>query len=152
MASLSRLEFNEVTFRCDTAGRIGRVEAGPSSNQPFSAFGDCLQETQGKLTEWFIDKLTEPDDPKREDVSDRQSREIFAKVVALVATAAYGVDPQAFTVFALDQLHDARFKNLPARGMDGFLFGLGETVDFRQIGIERSELPRAVQKIAAERD
>jgi hypothetical protein len=144
----SRLEFNEVKFHCDTVGRIDRVEAGPSSDQAFAAFGDYLHQTQGKLTKFLIDKLTEPEHPETEDAFDKATRDIFAEVVAASTTSAYGVDPQRFVSFTLGELHDAQFKNRPARGIDGFLFGLDETQQFRQIAIQRSELRQAVEKIA----
>lgn len=42
--SESLAEFNfEVTFHCDTAGRIDHIRAEPSSNQPFLAFGNYLR-------------------------------------------------------------------------------------------------------------
>ena len=146
--SLAAFNF-EVTFRCDSSGRIDRVQAGPASSRPFEAFGDYLQETQGNLTKDFIDKLTEPENPEREDASDRMLREGFGQLVGVLSARAYGVDPRAFTVFVLDALYATQFKNPPARGMDGFLFGLGETQQFRQISIDRSQLPEAVRKIAA---
>lgn len=144
----SSREFNQVTFHCDANGLIDRVDAGPSSNQPFTAFGNYLQQTQGKLTAFVINKLTEPDNPDGEGNFDKQARETVGDLFALLVTTAYPVEPRAFTVFALAKLYQAQFSVPPARGMDGFLFGLDETKEFRQIAIDRSELPRAVQRIA----
>jgi hypothetical protein len=69
-------------------------------------------------------------------------------MMAAFATAAYGVDPRQVTALILNGVYASQFKDLPTRGMDNFLFGLGETKEFRQIAINGSELPRAIQKIA----
>jgi len=143
-------EFNQVDVYCNNTGHIDRVEAGPSSNEAFSVFGEFLHNQQKKLTDFLIDKMSEPDDPQSEDEFNKQVREGFGSVAASLITDAYGVDPRKFTAFVLNALYDRQFgsKGLPTRGMDTFLLGLGETREFRQIGIDNGELPRAVQRIA----
>lgn len=69
-------------------------------------------------------------------------------MVGLLSAAAYPVDPRAFTALLLDTLYDIQFKTPPARGMDGFLFGLDETPQARQIVIARGELQKTVQNRA----
>jgi hypothetical protein len=141
-----------VVFHANQVGNIdGILEVGPDTDPTkFVEFTNLLAKAKDKGVEYavrdFKNSLKQKY-PQEQIPEDTPAETVLFDILTLLIQRSTPVEGKAALEWALVTFSSN--SRLPAYGLDGFRFGLGETEAFRNIGIQPAQIHEAILKVGS---